>query len=99
MSGVVLMAEDFTLICAICRKPISGNPSSYRGDPVHGGCWRSARRRDRSSEVGGRWSRREILDAAHARARAGIGDQQDRCHHTQGALPCADCLLGEEGEA
>jgi hypothetical protein len=36
------------------------------------------------------WQRRDV-DAV--RQQAGVGSQDARCRHTDGALPCFDCLV------
>lgn len=46
----------------------------------------------------GGWRRQE---AHSVQQHAGVGDQEPRCTHTKGPLPCTDCLLdgGDDGRA
>ena len=31
-------ADEASVVCAICQRPIGGYVSSYRGEPVHQAC-------------------------------------------------------------
>jgi len=91
--------DDYTPLCAICRKPISDErPSEYRGEMTCGDCRRKAKSRARAERaVDGNRRRppRPLTEAV--RHLAGSGNQGPGCVHSEDALPCTDCFL--EGEA